>query len=362
MRLPSDIVSRLRKARSATAEKAVEKAIKGHPVAEDLARLETYDKLIAMSGHPRRRNFLVAATVAVLCFVAAGIIWAVRVPTTTVHVTVVTDAVLFSLAAPWRWSGNWQLGDGVTRLDEMSEIILPPEVSAAPELKGRAWLDIDKGRVAINDLQFETRGTLAIFHQRPRGLLVLARNAPTRGFLQMSGSPVVSAGISPSQSLELRTAAFDIPGIVSFYDVGRSSIPARMAIRVGDTVTWRNLPVAGLSFSREEGQAGIFVSGIRSGTVTMTETGEKRTLQEKDRLYLDLASGTIHELEMGPDSLRISFEGVAKDVAVGVSGPDERLVPTWLDYIYHQQRLSFFWGAVVFLWGVLWSARELLLK
>jgi len=362
MRLASDIMSRLRKARAEAAAHAVEKAIKGHPAAEDLAQLETYDKLIAMSDHPRRRNFLIAAGVAVLCVVAAGVIWAARIPTAKIHVTVVTDAVLFTLAEPWRWSGNWQLGDGVTRLDEMTEINLPPEVSTSPELKGRAWLDIDKGRVAINELEFEPRGMLAIFHQQTRAMLLLSRNAPTRGVLQMSGSPAVSAGTASNRAIELRTASFEIPGIISFYDVGRSSIPARLAVRVGDTVTWRNLPIVGLSFSREEGQAGSFVSGIRSGTVTMTETGEKRALQERDRLYLELASGTIQELEMTPDSLRISFEGVAKDVSIGVSGPEESLVPTWLDYIYHQQRLGFFWGAVVFLWGVLWSARELLRK
>ncbi len=364
MRFPGDLSRRLSQSHAAAAKAAAEKALAGELIADDLVRIKEYEALLDLSRAPRRNSIVAAAILGTVCLLLAGLAWAVRIPNTNLHVTVATDALTFGLAEPWQWTGHWQLGDAVFRLDEMSELTLPPELSSVP-LKGRAWLDIEKGLVALSELELGSGGTFTLLRNPSADIYILSLNAPLRGQLQITGDAAVSAGDAPSRPTSLRTAHFDVPGTLSFYDDGRPRIPARIRLSAKDKLTWRNIPINKLSLVREESGAderSFFISGIDSGTVTVGDTGEKVALKEKDQLYLESATGVIQELELGPDALRLSFKGRAKKVSVGVTGFEENLAPTWLSYLYHQERLGFLWGAVAFLWGVLWSARELLLK
>jgi hypothetical protein len=363
--IPADLVRRLRQARAARTLAAAEKALAGESIADDLTLLQAYEKLLELSRVPSRNNLIAAAIIGTACFLIAGFAWAVRIPSTKLHVTVVTDAVTFRLVEPWHWAGHWQLGDTIFRLDELSQLTLPPELSSQPELNGRAWLDVEKGAVALSELELGASGTIALLRTPPAAIHILSLSATLRGQAQISGTPIVAAGDAPSRQIALKAPHFEIPGTVSFYDAGRPRIPARLRLTAKDKITWRNIRVEKLSFSREEPGAvegSFFVSEIKSGTVTLGDTGEKVELKEKDQLYLASLSGVIQEIELGPDSLRISFEGRAKKISVGVTGFEENLVPTWLSYLYRQERLGFFWGALVFLWGVLWSTRQLLFK
>jgi len=361
-----DIVRRLHQARTKMFAAAAKKALHGHPVTEELALLKSYDQLIESSGAVRRATLLAAALVALFCFLAAGTVWAVRVPSTNVRLTIVTDAVTFRLAETWRWNGSWRLRDAPFRLDEMSELALPPEFSARSDLKGRAWLDVENGQVSLAAMEFRAHGTLALVRSAgSANYFVLSLHAPLRGQAQISGAPEISAGERPGVAVATNAPRLEIPAIASFYDSGRPSIPARINLGVKDKIVWRDMAIERLSFARESSVGDalpVFVSAITGGTVTLVDTGEKVTLREADQLYLEGATGTIQELEIGPDSLRLVFEGTVKKIALGATAAGENLTPTWLTYIYHQERLGFFWGAVVFLWGVLWSGRQLLFK
>jgi hypothetical protein len=364
MSLSAGRVRRLRRILSATATAAAEKALAGEPIADELARLKSYEELLELARRPTHANLIAATAIGAACLIIAGFAWALHIPTTKVHGTIVADAVAFGLADAWHWSGNWRLGDGMFRIDEVGELALPPELSAQPELKGRAWLDIEHGQLALSDLELGAHGTLALLRNPSGAIHLLSLNAALRGQAQVSGTPVLSAGDAPSRSATLRTPQWDIPGTIAFYDAGRRSVPARIELSAKDKIVWQNIPIERLSFAHEAGggEGPAFISGIRSGTVTVSETGEKFTLREKDHLHLEVSSGIIQEIELGSDALRISFEARARKASIGVTGLEENLVPTWLSYVYHQERLGFFWGAVVFLWGMLWSARQLLYK
>jgi hypothetical protein len=365
VRFPSNLSRRLNKTYAAAAKAAAEKALAGEPIADELARLKEYEALIQLSRASKRNSLIAAGIVGTFCLLLAGLAWAVRIPSTNLHVTIVTNALTIGLTEPWQWSGHWQLGDSVFRLDEMSEINLPPELSSVQELKGRAWLDIAKGSVALSDLELGSRGIFTFLRNSSAAINILSFNAPLKGQLQIFGSPAVSAGEAPSRSTALQTPHLEVPLTILFYGDGHPRIPARIRLNAKDKITWRNIAISKLSFFREESGAdegSVCVSGIESGTVTIGETGEKAELQARDQLYLESFTGIVQELELGPDALRLSFKGRAKKVSVGVTGFEENLAPTWLSYLYHQERLGFLWGAVAFLWGIIWSGRELLLK
>jgi hypothetical protein len=60
--------------------------------------------------------------------------------------------------------------------------------------------------------------------------------------------------------------------------------------------------------------------------------------------------------------VRVVFQGTVREVRLGPPGYAENLMPTYLEYFYFNQPLAFFWGAIVFFWGLLWGIRRTLFQ
>ena len=123
-----------------------------------------------------------------------------------------------------------------------------------------------------------------------------------------------------------------------------------------------DLRVQGLKFARETSdQPGtqIFVSAVTGGKVLLSDISETVELQSGEPLSLEGVTGRITRVQI-KDRIDVRFEGVAKEISVGPEGFERDLAPNLLQYLYHKQRLPFFWSAVTFLWGLLWSLRKLL--
>jgi hypothetical protein len=125
----------------------------------------------------------------------------------------------------------------------------------------------------------------------------------------------------------------------------------------------RRVPIDDLSLFTETTHADqqlSFTSGITEGTMTLAATGGTLDLKAGDPLYLEGANGVVLGLDIGPEGLQLWFDGEVRGVSLGTSGFRRNLKPTLLEYLYHQKKLGFFWGAVTFLWGLTWSGLRLL--
>jgi hypothetical protein len=128
-------------------------------------------------------------------------------------------------------------------------------------------------------------------------------------------------------------------------------------------LTINNLHVKDISFGKESVDGSpLLESGIINGTVTILSTGEKVSLAPTSRLRIEGATGVITRLDVGENGLSLLFEGTVTSASTGPDGFARELKPSLLEYLYHQQRLGFFWAAASFLWGLLWSARTLIFK
>jgi hypothetical protein len=98
-------------------------------------------------------------------------------------------------------------------------------------------------------------------------------------------------------------------------------------------------------------------NGMIEGTLLMHDVSESVTLREGEPLTLTGIRGRLVELRSG-HPLALQFEGTVRKVRVGPPDAQGDLAPSFLRYYYHQEPLTFFWSAVVFFWGVLWSIRQ----
>ncbi len=361
MKIFDRLENKLVHARRAVANAAAKKALEGVSFQDELAELERYDRLIKLLPSSERRNLRAASIIGGLCVFFAGLAWAWHIPSAHVNVTATTRVVALRLADPLQFSGSWQLDeDAGLSLANLSELRLPPEFTPHA-LKGPASFEVTQGRAAVSELRLAADGALAIF--REEALHILASGAPFQGQVQLFGEIAAAAG-SMDETATLNSAHFDkVPGVVSFFADGtKSNLAARIDLKPKDKIVLRNIKVDMLSLTRDESGTGEFASGIETGTVRIGESGDQVELTDEDQLHIARFTGLIKELQIGPGLLRISFEGRAREVSVGSVAFKRNLVPTWLAYFYHQPHPGFFWGAVVFLWSALWSARELFFK
>jgi hypothetical protein len=362
MKNPASLRRKLRTARAEHAIAAAEKTVSGGTVDEDIKQLDVYEKLLAALPRSGFYERYPAMLIAGICLLAASVAWTIRVPTTKIHLGVKTMAVSVRLATPLAWEGRWRVGGAVVRLQEFTTLELPPELSAPPQLTGRAWLDIAGGVIKLTRLDMSQGALVSVMSNASGDVDILTLNKPFQGELAVAGSPRISAGPAPDAKIPIAKATFDPPATVTFDDAGRQLIPARLRASPLEKLRLRRVPIHALSLFTETmnaDQQSSFTSGITEGAVTLSDTGEAIELKAGDPLYLKGVNGIITGLEIGPDGLQLWFDGEVHGVSLGTPGFERNLKPTLLEYLYHREKLGFFWGAVTFLWGLIWSGRKL---
>lgn len=95
------------------------------------------------------------------------------------------------------------------------------------------------------------------------------------------------------------------------------------------------------------------ISTIQSGTLTLNDVDRSIDLHKQDRFILEDLKGWIIDFGIANGAIDLFFKGTARDIKAGPEGAEKDLSPSLLEYLFNNQPLALFWGAVVFLWGLL---------
>jgi hypothetical protein len=332
-------------------------------VGEQLDRLEVYARLLALLQPRLSREWLLAMFVAVLSLGGAGLLWGLQVRETRLTLDLQSEAVVVKLAQPWTWNGELPLDTRRVELATLTALETPELFPPLNSEDDNVWIRLQGGKAALEKLQLGQHGILEIDTLQKDHLEIYARQAAMDGRFMVWGTTRVQAGVVPGTlSIDVARELF-VPETIVFRAAGQGARPVQLKLCPGEPWVLRHLPVQGLAFTRQiptEPGENPFVSTIKSGTLTLTDVGQQVTLQENDSLSLSGLQGRLAEVRSG-DSLHLRFEGTARQVALGPAGFQRSLAPSFLRYYYHQKPLKFFWGAVVFLWGLLWGIRKTIL-
>jgi hypothetical protein len=259
-------------------------------------------------------------------------------------------------------SADLSLGTSLVRIQGLTALDAPALGLAIESPTGDAWLQLEGGKVSITHLGLEQDGVLIIERLNSGQLDFYARGAEFQGHFMVLGSVHLSAGKELTDtSLETRLE-LTIPETVAFRAKGDGSVPTKFTVRSREPWVLQDLRVKGLGFSREtapEPGSISFESAIKEGTITLHDVSETVTLREDDRLLLTGAKGRVVSLRAA-EGINVTFEGNTERIRIGPEGFEQDLAPSYLKYFYHQQSLAFFWSAVAFFWGILWSIRRTL--
>jgi hypothetical protein len=330
----------------------------GADISERLRRIEAADRLLSHIKPPSHTR-AVAATIAVACVVAGGLAWALPVPKASVTLEAFTEAVSLRLAEPWTWTGDVALGSGPLRIEGWDRVSAPMVGIDMASPNGEAWLESQDAELRLTTLALGPGGQVSLVRYGRGAVDVFAVDAPVKAQLAVSGKTRLRVGDGLDKTDERQLAA-TVPETFGVSSRARASNPARLTLR---TERWslHGLNINGMSLGRQAVlNPGMvrFESALVGGKVIVNGTGAVHQIHPGERLTLRGVRGRVAELVVA-DRIELRFEGVVDQVLLGSEGFERNLAPSVLSYLYHSKPLSFFWSAVVFLWGASWSTRRL---
>jgi hypothetical protein len=346
--MDKELIKRLREERAKRYNDAARKLLENDDVdgaKQQLTWVETSAKLLSSTQHATQRKWSVL--ILFICVVLAGLAWTLRIPSTHVTLDVTTGNVVLRLRD--NWESNHQFV-----ADEISI-----KNVAVDSYKNSDSLHIKGKEIVVGSLMIQKDAEVelsVVDHE----LRIFVKQAQLSGEISFQQAQLT---IETEDDTIERSFDEEIPETITFKTAKVGAVPVELKISGHEGWRLRSLPIQGIGFVEEfPPNSGIFESVIRSGKVTVLETGVEEELQELDALIVKDAKSRRLELANTENGVQVIFEGTTSKILAGPQDFATNLTPTIFQYIYHQEKLKVFWGAVIFLTGLLWRVRNTLLS
>lgn len=343
----------------------------------DLAWVETSSKVIVSIQKTERFVWLVAIGFFALLFV--GLACTLSIFSTQVSFEVITESLTLTLDKDWsvrEWSKrNPDFAANqifVNNVDMIRALGLDMDI--------RKQIRQQEGELKIIDIRGQkiSLNRLALM-RNPSGVPQPAKTAPNElpqvvelrfqnDILELYAKESVLLAelfvedaeitVEAGDATIVQTIASEVPETINAETIRTHADPVWFKLAGRGDWRLKGFQVREIGFSEaDSGGASDFKSAIRSGTVTILETGFSEELREEDRLDLKHVKARRLEISGAENGMRVFFEGTASDISAGPQGFEKNLSPTILEYFYHQKPLAIFWSTFVFLCGMLWRLR-----
>jgi hypothetical protein len=143
----------------------------------------------------------------------------------------------------------------------------------------------------------------------------------------------------------------------------RNIEPDRIDLERNNSFKLKWFTVNSLKFLSESPPgSGQFESTIKSGRINLIENDEVIKITEDEFVRVEVSESHRLVVKQGSGSIQVIFEGLVTKLTKGTQKIEINCMPTYLEYIYHNQRFALFWSCVVFLWTLLWGIKNTLVK
>ena len=330
----------------------------------ELEEIDAYSRLLSTRPPKKEgRSWLWPAGVAFVCVVAAGVLWGLKIPQTHVSMTVDTDSVTATLAKPWRIDDAFH--SPLMHFERLSKINAPNLGLAIDQGSGDAWFELNGGHIDLQMLEVDKNGTVELFTDQDE-VDIFASRARLTGKITVTGKVNVTAGPRAGETSVNGSYQIDIPETVEFAVSRPQSVPSQLTVHSPEPWSLGRPQATHLSFAREEikgaGERWL-TSGIKSGTARFDDTAwPALELREGDLLTMRPAQSAVLDARGAKGVIHMTVNGAVSGLRVGDSTTKTELAPSYLEYLYNKKSLAFFWSAIVFLWGLIWSVRNTIFR
>lgn len=330
----------------------------------ELEEIEAYSRLISVRPPAtKKRHWTLPAGVALICVAAAGTLWSLKIPSTSVSMEVDSDSMSATLAKPWRIDDAFH--SPLMHFERLSTIQAPNLGLAIDQGAGDAWFELNGGHIDLQTLEID-KGAQVEFNADADELEIYASGARLTGRITVTGNVKVTAGPRAGETTVNGSYQIDIPETVEFAVSRPQTVPTQLTVHSPKPWSLGRPQATSLSFAREEIKGAgerWFTSGLRKGTARFADTSwPVLELREGDLLAMHPEKSAVLDARGADGVIHMTVNGAVSGFRVGDSTTGTELAPSWLEYLYNKKSLAFFWSAIVFLWGFIWSVRNTIFR
>jgi hypothetical protein len=348
-----------------------EQAARGESIPADLVdALNRLARLIEIrdAAAPRRRAWWAAGTFSGALIIVSVLLFA-RVAETDIEVDLLVSGLRFATASDQLVAGALRVSSlGASRLREIRvpSPTGPDEDTVQSDAGDQAAVRISPdagakppGTVAFAPLVLPAGASVALrTAESPREFVLSFQasgqelRADVEGAVSVgvAGSPPKVIKFTSPKPIMLRTGSADVDLALTFPSVPQTPLAPQLS-------------VSGLSFSRVDqfldgGRSLVRrVSTVLSGTLFLESLdGEKFPLRPAEELQFAESSGEIRELRLEDNQIAVRYHGRVRGMTTGSGEGHRSLMPTYLEWMRARHGLSLFWGATLYLTGLIAGA------
>jgi hypothetical protein len=307
----------------------------------------------------------ISSVFALLCIAIVSVLQLCPHPNPRVHLDLHVEAAVFRLAQ--RKDFSWRASQGQKAesilLDGLIEIEAPGlGLSGTTERLLADGANMTLRRITIS------KGSRLEIERGKDGISLYIYEGDVQGVIELQDSRLrlVLNGQREIRTVSESLSDSPVPESLSFKSVDNSG--HRLHLRLETSGDWRmyGLQATGMIFQRESPpDSNTFVSAVLGGIVELPEIkGRKTALLEHDWLHITKADSTRLHLDFPADrdSFNLLFQGRVGSITAGPDDSEQDLAPSLLTWLYHQKQLTFFWGALFFVYGLLSNMRFMFKK
>jgi hypothetical protein len=329
----------------------------------EIEEIDAYSRLLSAKAPVQKRHWRWPAGVAIVCIAVAGILWSLKIPRTNVSMTVDTDSMTATLAKPWRIDDAFH--SPLMHFERLSAIRAPNLGLTIDQSSGDAWFELSGGRIDLQALEIDKDASVE-FNADGDEVEIYASRARLTGRITVTGKVKVTAGPRAGETSVNGSYDIDIPETVEFAVDRPQSVPTQLTVHSPQPWSLGRPEATHLSFAREElkgaGERSL-TSGLKSGTARFADTAwPVLELREGDLLAMRPTKSALLEARGANGLIHMTVNGAVSGFRVGDSMTGTELAPSYLEYLYNKKSLAFFWSAIVFLWGFIWSVRNTIFR
>ena len=335
---------------------------------DELKQIADIDSLVAdipqVSDIPQalNRQRVTAAVIGSVCVLMIGFGWVIRVPESRITLQAQSKTVFLILDTIKSNKFFPRISSREIRLSKFSEITLPDIIREPHTFKDDTRVILAGSDIWFATLELKKKSELHIQRLEAGFIDLSLKGALMHGELGMIGKVQITVIDEKSGRSTLEPITIKgVPETVTFVKNNIDGAPANIRIMPQQEISLYDLPISKLSFGyqvSDEPGSQIWVSSLLTGTLNLTDIGKEYTLRTGKPVSFENLHGRISKLRIGK-TIDIRLEGYAKTIRIGPDGFEQDLTPRLLEFIYNNQRLSFFFTAITFLWGMIWSLRKL---
>lgn len=363
--MKQELLKKLEQKKNKKVKEAAEKLLNSNVVDYELDSqikwIETSAKLLENAkGHPLS-GFIVAVAIVLLCLLAGGLLWVIRIPQANVAVSITSKTLNLQLWEKWMLDEPFEIDyiriENIQTIHALGLGINVDNNNAPGSLK----LEAEGGDIVLEKLILGKNGTVEMEMMAKQLVLSLKET-------EMYGSFAVtdtnSFSINGRKNEKGKKTKY--PESIEFGVSRKGKIPTHIVLGLKAPATiplkFNHMKVKKIDFLKETLSAignYSFESTVSGGEVKLFDVPVTEKIFKKDLIFLEVLQ--LEHLNISfKDQLYVYLDGKVRHLTIGPKGFERNLAPTCLEYLYHQERLGFFWSAVLFFWGILWGVRRLI--